>query len=196
MGAAGWLALVAAGIWLTWYHRPLARLRAVVPGTIYISAMPTARAGGRAPPPPLQDDHQPVPRGHAAPKPPATRRAAVRPRAWDSLPRQPVRRGDRRTRSSTRLWRWPGTRPPGRSWSIATRAGPHARLDGDLSLRGRGPAAGRDHAGDRASSRLSAQGVGDTALQPGPAAPRPGALRERPDRCAAPALRRGDARPV
>ena len=38
---AGWLALVVSGIWLTWYHRPLARLKEVVPGKIYISAMPT-----------------------------------------------------------------------------------------------------------------------------------------------------------
>jgi hypothetical protein len=40
--AACWFLLVTAGIWLTWYHRPLERLRAVVPGRIYISAMPTA----------------------------------------------------------------------------------------------------------------------------------------------------------
>jgi hypothetical protein len=38
-----WYGLVWAGIWLTWYHRPLERLRAVVPGRIYMSAMPTAR---------------------------------------------------------------------------------------------------------------------------------------------------------
>lgn len=46
MTAAGcgvWLALVAGGIGMTWYHRPLARLRTVVPGRIYICAMPTAR---------------------------------------------------------------------------------------------------------------------------------------------------------
>lgn len=46
VGAAcggAWLALVLGGIWLTWYHRPLERLRAVVPGRIFISAMPTAR---------------------------------------------------------------------------------------------------------------------------------------------------------
>jgi hypothetical protein len=42
-GAVGWFALVAGGIWLTWYHRPLERLRTVVPGRIYISAMPTRR---------------------------------------------------------------------------------------------------------------------------------------------------------
>ncbi len=35
--------LVVAGIGLTAYHRPLARLQAVVPGKIYISAMPTYR---------------------------------------------------------------------------------------------------------------------------------------------------------
>jgi hypothetical protein len=39
----GWYGLVVGGIWLTWYHRPLERLRAVVPGKIYISAMPTER---------------------------------------------------------------------------------------------------------------------------------------------------------
>ena len=41
--AAAWGLLVAAGIGLTVYHRPLARLHAVVPGRIYISAMPTYR---------------------------------------------------------------------------------------------------------------------------------------------------------
>ncbi|MBV8557363.1 MAG: hypothetical protein JO116_17505 [Planctomycetaceae bacterium] len=40
---SGWAGLVAAGLWLTWYHRPLERFKAVVPGKIYISAMPTAR---------------------------------------------------------------------------------------------------------------------------------------------------------
>lgn len=41
--AAAWSVLVAAGIALTWYHRPLERLRTVVPGKIYMSAMPTGR---------------------------------------------------------------------------------------------------------------------------------------------------------
>jgi hypothetical protein len=40
---AGWLALVVLGIDVTWYHRPLARLKPVVPDRIYISAMPTRR---------------------------------------------------------------------------------------------------------------------------------------------------------
>jgi protein tyrosine phosphatase (PTP) superfamily phosphohydrolase (DUF442 family) len=43
LGTAAWLALVSGGIWLTWYHRPLSRLRTVEPGKIYISAMPTTR---------------------------------------------------------------------------------------------------------------------------------------------------------
>jgi hypothetical protein len=43
LGTSAWLALVVVGIGLTWYHRPLARLRTVVPGKIYISAMPTPR---------------------------------------------------------------------------------------------------------------------------------------------------------
>jgi hypothetical protein len=43
LGAAGWLLLVLGGIELTWYHRPLARLKTVVPGRIYASAMPTYR---------------------------------------------------------------------------------------------------------------------------------------------------------
>ncbi len=41
--AAGWASVVVAGIGLTVLHRPLARLRPVVPGRIYISAMPTYR---------------------------------------------------------------------------------------------------------------------------------------------------------
>ena len=46
---------------LTWYHRPLARLRAIEPGKIYMSAMPTLRGlevEQRAASVP--DDHQPV----------------------------------------------------------------------------------------------------------------------------------------
>jgi predicted protein tyrosine phosphatase len=42
-GPVVWLGLVVAGIWMSWYHRPLDRLHAVVPGRIYISAMPTYR---------------------------------------------------------------------------------------------------------------------------------------------------------
>ena len=40
---AGSLAIIAAGLKVTWLHRPLERLHAVVPGKIYISAMPTYR---------------------------------------------------------------------------------------------------------------------------------------------------------
>jgi hypothetical protein len=43
LAAVGWLVLVVLGIDLTWYHRPLARLKVVVPDRIYISAMPTRR---------------------------------------------------------------------------------------------------------------------------------------------------------
>ena len=38
-----WAGIVVAGIGLTLLHRPIARLRPVVPGRIYISAMPTYR---------------------------------------------------------------------------------------------------------------------------------------------------------
>ena len=41
--AATWACLVVGGIAITVYHRPLARLKPVVPGRIYISAMPTHR---------------------------------------------------------------------------------------------------------------------------------------------------------
>jgi hypothetical protein len=41
--AVGWLVLVVGGVAVTWYHRPLSRLRTVEPGKIYISAMPTKR---------------------------------------------------------------------------------------------------------------------------------------------------------
>src|SRR3954447_19740482 len=41
--ACVWFGLIVLGICLTWYHRPLSRLRTVVPGKIYISAMPTER---------------------------------------------------------------------------------------------------------------------------------------------------------
>jgi len=43
VGAVAWFGLVVAGVWLTWYHRPLERLREVVPGKIFVCAMPTAR---------------------------------------------------------------------------------------------------------------------------------------------------------
>src|SRR5262249_50605813 len=43
VGLAGWAGLVGGGLGLVWYHRPLERLRAVVPGKIFISAMPTVR---------------------------------------------------------------------------------------------------------------------------------------------------------
>lgn len=38
-----WAVIVGGGIWLTWYHRPLSRLRPVVHDRIYTSAMPTRR---------------------------------------------------------------------------------------------------------------------------------------------------------
>jgi hypothetical protein len=41
--AIAWFVLVVGGVVLTWYHRPLARLKVVEPGRIYISAMPTLR---------------------------------------------------------------------------------------------------------------------------------------------------------
>ena len=41
--AVAWYSLVVAAIGVTWYHRPLARLKVVEPGRIYISAMPTLR---------------------------------------------------------------------------------------------------------------------------------------------------------
>lgn len=40
-GATAWIGLTVAGVWLSWYHRPLDRLHTVEPGKIYISAMPT-----------------------------------------------------------------------------------------------------------------------------------------------------------
>ncbi|SIO62295.1 Tyrosine phosphatase family protein [Singulisphaera sp. GP187] len=43
VSSLAWFALVVGGVGLTWYHRPLSRLRTVVPGKIYISAMPTKR---------------------------------------------------------------------------------------------------------------------------------------------------------
>jgi len=38
-----WAVVVVAGVMMTSFHRPIARLRPVVPGRIYISAMPTYR---------------------------------------------------------------------------------------------------------------------------------------------------------
>jgi hypothetical protein len=43
LAVPAWLILVVLGIDVTWYHRPLARLKVVVPDRIYISAMPTRR---------------------------------------------------------------------------------------------------------------------------------------------------------
>jgi protein tyrosine phosphatase (PTP) superfamily phosphohydrolase (DUF442 family) len=42
-GALAWYGLVVGGIALTWYHRPLERLKTIVPDRIFISAMPTYR---------------------------------------------------------------------------------------------------------------------------------------------------------
>jgi predicted protein tyrosine phosphatase len=41
--AAAWLLFVVGAIDLTWLHRPLARLKAIEPGKIYMSALPTLR---------------------------------------------------------------------------------------------------------------------------------------------------------
>jgi hypothetical protein len=43
LAVPAWIGLVAFGIAVTWYHRPLARLKVVVPDRIYLSAMPTPR---------------------------------------------------------------------------------------------------------------------------------------------------------
>jgi len=43
LSSLAWLGLVALGISVTWYHRPLSRLRTVDEGKVYISAMPTKR---------------------------------------------------------------------------------------------------------------------------------------------------------
>jgi len=38
-----WFVLVAVAITVTWYHRPIDRFKAIVPGKVYISAMPDYR---------------------------------------------------------------------------------------------------------------------------------------------------------
>lgn len=38
-----WVILIQGGLWMIWYHRPLARLKEVDPGRIYISGMPDPR---------------------------------------------------------------------------------------------------------------------------------------------------------
>ena len=43
LGAGGCAMFVAGGLALTWLHRPLDRFKAIVPGKIYISGMPTYR---------------------------------------------------------------------------------------------------------------------------------------------------------
>jgi hypothetical protein len=43
IAAGSWAGLVALGLVLVWYHRPLARFRPVEDGKVYISAMPTKR---------------------------------------------------------------------------------------------------------------------------------------------------------
>jgi hypothetical protein len=40
-GVGLWALLTVGGIWVTLYHRPIDRFRAIVPGRIFISAMPT-----------------------------------------------------------------------------------------------------------------------------------------------------------
>jgi hypothetical protein len=43
MYGIAWLVLVAGGRAIEWYHRPLGRLKAVLSGKIYISALPNYR---------------------------------------------------------------------------------------------------------------------------------------------------------
>jgi hypothetical protein len=38
---AGMMTLVWGGLWVSWFHRPIERLKSIVPGRIYISAMPS-----------------------------------------------------------------------------------------------------------------------------------------------------------
>ncbi len=35
------LGLIWAGLWVSWYHRPIERFKAIIPGRLYISAMPS-----------------------------------------------------------------------------------------------------------------------------------------------------------
>ena len=122
---AAWLLLVIGAIDLTWYHRPLARLRVIEPGKIYMSAMPTLRGleveQARLPVP---NDHQPVSGRDRAGEPTAAGGAEIRARARDSLPWQSIGpfRSGLECVSWTRRWPWRKIRRRGRSWCIATAA--------------------------------------------------------------------------
>ncbi len=83
---AAWILLVIAAIDLTWYHRPLARLKVIEPGKIYMSAMPTVRGPrGRAGADSVSNDHQPVSGRDCGRKPAGAGGKEVCARSWDSL---------------------------------------------------------------------------------------------------------------
>ena len=115
---------------------------------------------------------------------------ALSRRAWSSresarhpLRRQPIGRcvaSDAFLDETLRLARDPS------AWPILVHChgvhGPYSCLDGDLPIRRRGTAAGRDLPRNRAPSRLPAEGFGHPALQSRAAASRRGPLLGRPDR--------------
>ena len=169
-----WIGLVAFGIAVTWYHRPLARLKVVVPDRIYISAMPTPRgleiaqsagtsarsstSSPRIPPfrSPFHEDELKFAREHGiryvgSPSDPS-------PEASDAFLTQTLA-----------LAQDPS------AWPILVHC--HGCMDRSPAWMGiyrfvvAGTAAAGGHAGDRAASGLPAQGVGDAALQPGAGSP-------------------------
>ena len=193
----GWLALVVLGIAVTWYHRPLARLKEIVPDRIYISAMPTCRgleiAQGRhhfrtiinlfpeetAQRSPLLGEELAFVKENGiryltSPADPSA--AASNAFLNETLALAQVSVGLADPRPLPRLH------------------GSFTRLDGDLPIPGAGASAGVDHAGDRATPGLSPQGLGDPAVQPRTAATSGGPILVRSDGHVTQALRRGHIR--
>ena len=84
-------------------------------------------------------DHQPVPRRDAAGEPAARRRAEIRPRARDSLPRQPLGPVGSGLERVSGPDAGPGPGPVGLAdpGALPRLHGPVAGLDGDLPIRRR-----------------------------------------------------------
>ena len=140
---AGWLALVVFGIAVTWYHRPLARLKEIVPDRIYISTMPGA-AASRSPRAAITSAPSSTSSRRRPPtQSPAGRRVGLRQGERYPLPDEPGRSIGRRLQCFLERDTGPG---PGFVGLADPRAlprlhGSFTRLDGDLSVPGAGASA-------------------------------------------------------
>ncbi len=174
LALATWVAIVFAAVWLSWLHRPLARLRVVAPGRIYISAMPTKRGlelSQRRHPFRTIINLFPEDTAQRSPLlPDELRFAREHGIQYVGSPSDPSEAASSRI-SGQDAGPGAGSDRLADSGPLSWLHGPIAGLDGDLSVRRRTKASAGDHARNRAAPWLSAQGIGHLALQPRVAAP-------------------------